>query len=184
MDIRQLQELYPIWEEKYKNSEWFPIVNERGEVIGKAPREICHNGKSFLLHPVVHLHVFSSKGELLLQKRKMNKKIQPGKWDTSVGGHISYGEDVYTALKRETEEEIGITPESPKFLFKYVWESNVEKELIHTYTMISDGPFNLLETELEDLRFWNIQEIKQNLGKGVFTPNFEHEFKKLLKIMG
>ena len=71
--------------------EWFPIVDEDGNTIGTALRSVCHDGKSMLLHPVVHLHFFNSKGELYLQKRSMSKDIQPGKWDTSVGGHVNPG---------------------------------------------------------------------------------------------
>ena len=49
------------------NQEMFPLVNEQGNIIGAATRGECHNG-SKLLHPVIHLHVFNSKGELYLQK--------------------------------------------------------------------------------------------------------------------
>ncbi|HZL76133.1 MAG TPA: NTP pyrophosphohydrolase, partial [Bacteroidales bacterium] len=41
-----------------KNSvpdEWFPVVDEEGNTTGKALRSVCHDGKSMLLHPVVHL---------------------------------------------------------------------------------------------------------------------------------
>ena len=88
--------------------EWFPLVNEEGETIGKATRRECHSG-SKQLHPVIHLHIFNDAGELYLQKRSMNKDIQPGKWDTAVGGHIDYGETVEEALRREVREELGIT---------------------------------------------------------------------------
>ena len=37
-------------------TEWFPLVNEKGETIGKATRKECHSG-SKLLHPVIHLHI-------------------------------------------------------------------------------------------------------------------------------
>ena len=47
------------------NQEMFPLVNEQGNIIGAATRGECHNG-SKLLHPVIHLHVFNSKGELYL----------------------------------------------------------------------------------------------------------------------
>lgn len=47
--------------------EKFPIVDEEGNVMGEATRGECHNG-SRLLHPVVHLHVFNSKGDVYLQK--------------------------------------------------------------------------------------------------------------------
>ena len=78
------------------NQEMFPIVDEQGTITGAATRGECHSG-SKLLHPVVHLHVFNSKGELYLQKRPEWKDIQPGKWDTAVGGHIDLGESVGTA---------------------------------------------------------------------------------------
>ena len=68
-------------------TEWFPLVNEEGETIGKATRKECHSG-SKLLHPVIHLHIFNKDGDLYLQKRSMNKDIQPGKWDTAVGEGI------------------------------------------------------------------------------------------------
>ena len=58
------------------SQEIFPIVNEEGEVVGSATRKECHSG-SFLLHPVVHLHVFNTKGELYLQKRAENKIPHP-----------------------------------------------------------------------------------------------------------
>ena len=86
------------------NKEMFPIVDEEGNITGAATRGECHNG-SKLLHPVVHLHVFNSQGELFLQKRPEWKDIQPGKWDTSVGGHIDLGESVEMALRREAREE-------------------------------------------------------------------------------
>ena len=98
--------------------EFFPIVDSDGNVIAKASRTECHSG-SFLLHPVVHLHVFDAEGRLYLQKRADNKDIQPGKWDTSVGGHVDYGEDIETALLREAREELGITDFEPVFILRY-----------------------------------------------------------------
>lgn len=157
------------------NDEWFPLVNEKGETTGRATRRECHSG-SKLLHPVVHLHIFNDAGELYLQKRSMTKDIQPGKWDTAVGGHIDYGETVEEALCREVREELGITDFIPQFIIRYIFESAVEKELVNTYRTIYNGTFNPDAKELDDGHFWTMPEIKENLGKGVFTPNFEKEF--------
>ena len=73
---------------KDNNQEIFPLVDEAGNVTGSATRGVCHNG-SHLLHPVVHLHVFNSRGEVYLQKRPDWKDIQPGKWDTAVGARCA-----------------------------------------------------------------------------------------------
>lgn len=167
---------------RYKNEEWFPIVNNEGKVTGKAPRSVCHDGKSFLLHPVVHLHIFNRSGKLYLQKRSMKKDIQPGKWDTSVGGHISPGESVADALIRETREELGLNGFTPQFLGSYIWESPRERELVNSFYTITDEIPVIDRDEIEEGRFWSLQEIRNNIGKGIFTPNFEHEFKYFLNL--
>lgn len=159
--------------------EWFPLVNEAGETIGKATRRECHSG-SKPLHPVIHLHIFNEAGELYLQKRSMAKDIQPGKWDTAVGGHIDYGETVAEALRREVREELGITDFVPAFITRYVFESPIEKELVNTFRATYTGPITPDPSELDGGRFWPIEEIKAHIGQGIFTPNFEREFREVI----
>lgn len=159
------------------SEEIFPIVDEDGNVVGKATRGECHNG-SKMLHPVVHLHVFNKEGDLYLQRRPEWKDIQPGKWDTAVGGHIDYGEDVKTALLREAREEIGLVGFDPEFLASYVFESAREKELVNAFKTVTDEEITPSE-ELDGGRFWSRDEILENMGKGIFTPNFESEYLKL-----
>lgn len=111
-------------------------------------------------------------------KRPEWKDIQPGKWDTAVGGHVDLGESVDMALKREVREELGITDYEPTQLTHYVFESEREKELVFCFRTQYDGPVAPSD-ELDGGRFWPLEEIRENLGKGVFTPNFEQEFKRL-----
>ena len=158
--------------------EQLPAVDESGRVLGKVPRSVCHNG-SKVLHPVVHLHVFNKSGAIYLQKRPLNKLIQPGKWDTAVGGHIAFGEDLETSLKREAWEEIGLKQFSAKLLKSYVWESEVERELVYVFSTNDFQGIHLHSDEVEEGRFWTRKQIAQNKGKGVFTPNFEHEYQLL-----
>ena len=159
------------------NQEIFPLVDADGNVIGSATRGECHNG-SYLLHPVVHLHVFNSQGELYLQKRPEWKDIQPGKWDTAVGGHVDFGESPREALNREVREELGITDFEPVFVDKYVFESRHERELVYVNRTTYDGPVCPSQDELAGGRFWTMQEIKDAIGHDILTPNFESEFQR------
>ncbi len=162
-------------QKKYSLEEWVPILNDEVKIVGKMPRSVAHSG-SKILHPVVHLHVFNDKGDLYLQKRPEHKTIQPNKWDTAVGGHIADGESVELALQRESSEEIGLFEFEAKTFKNYVWESDIEKEYIFAFTTVTNKELRPDGHEVEDGRFWTLDEIEDNIGKGVFTPNFEHEF--------
>ena len=162
------------------DEEWLPVVDDDGKVIGKAPRSACHRGEK-ILHPVVHLHVLNTRKHLFLQKRPEDKEVQPGKWDTSVGGHIAFGEDLQTAMKREAYEEIGLKTFSVRMLASYKWDTDVELELVYSFVSYDYKQINLHSDEVKEGRFWSPKQIEQNLGKGVFTPNFEYEYQHFLK---
>lgn len=166
-----------IYVNKDNQQELLPIVDPDGNTIGSATRGECHCG-SMILHPVVHLHVFNSKGELYLQKRPSWKDIQPDKWDTAVGGHVDFGENIATAIMRETSEELGIDATGYEHLLTYVFRSTRECELIHAHRLVTDAPIHPSK-ETAGGRFWSMDEIRQRIGKDVFTPNFEQEFKRL-----
>lgn len=160
--------------------ELFPIVDVRGKTIGSAPRSVCHDGRSRLLHPVVHLHIVSRDGSsVLLQRRSRNKDIQPGKWDTSVGGHVDFGESVEVALLREAREELGIDASGAELLETYIWESSREREMVNIHILRADpGELQLSvdPVEIDEIRYWTIEEIRRAHGMNLLTPNFEKEF--------
>lgn len=160
--------------------EYFPILNLEGEVIGKATRKECHSG-SMLLHPVVHLHIFREGGYIYLQKRSLTKDIQPGKWDTAVGGHVDYGETIEDALLREVREELGLTDILPHKLISYIFQSEIEREMVNVYYIHVNDEFapTFDPVEIDDARFWHTDEIDSAIGKGILTPNFENEFNRI-----
>ncbi len=162
------------------HEEWFDLVDEKGKIVGKAPRSAVH-GNPALIHPVVHLHIFNNQGKLYLQKRSQNKDLYPGYWDTAVGGHVLSGESVDQALAREAREELGISINHPKALFRYFMRNKHESELVHSFSINHNGPFKINRNEIEVGRFWTIFEIKKMIGNDVFTPNFEQEFALLQK---
>ncbi len=159
-------------------TERLPIVDTEGRVTGSATRGKCHGG-SMWLHPVVHLHVFDMHGRIYLQKRPDWKEIQPGKWDTAVGGHVDYGEDIVSALRREAREELGLTDICPEFVTRYIFESDQERELVYAYRVTTDLTPRPTE-ELAGGRFWTFAEIEDAIATGnILTPNFIEEYRRL-----
>lgn len=175
---RKAKQQQPV--ERYEDEEWVPVVDETGKILGKTLRSNVHNG-SLILHPVVHLHVMNHRKDLFLQKRPETKLIQPGKWDTAVGGHIAFGEDIKTSLQREAYEEIGLKDFSARPIGNYIFESEIEREMVYSFLTYDYKGINLHSEEVQEGKFWSQKQIEKNLGKGVFTPNFELEYHKQLK---
>ncbi|HMK56086.1 MAG TPA: NUDIX domain-containing protein [Dissulfurispiraceae bacterium] len=161
------------------DDELLEIVTPEGSVISVRRRSEVHGNPS-LLHKVVHVLVFNDRGQLLLQKRSMSKDVEPGKWDTSVGGHVSPREDLIAAAAREMKEELGIEAADIVPLYSHSYSDKQESELVFTYKAGHNGPFSFNQLEIEEIAFWNIDEIRQTLGSGALSSHFEAEFRKYL----
>ncbi len=160
--------------------EFLDVVDEEGNTVNTLPRDRVHGDPS-LMHMVVHLLVFDGEGRLILQKRSMQKDVAPGRWDTSVGGHVNAGESIENALSREMEEELGITSCEPEFLYTYIHTNSYETELVYTYSCVYEGKIVYQEDEIDEVRAWGIGEIEENAGKGILSDNFEHEFNMYMR---
>ena len=161
-------------------TECFEIVNQQGEIIGLAPRSECHGNPS-LMHRVIHVLVFNQAGLILLQKRAMNKDVQPGKWDTSVGGHLNVGEKFEEAAYREMKEELGIQNTPVRYLYQYIWKTSLETEVVRTFYCEYSGEIYYNRDEIEMVRFWNLDNLLDHIHEDVFTPNLQEEINNYLK---
>jgi isopentenyl-diphosphate delta-isomerase type 1 len=164
-----------------ESGEMLEIVDSDGNVTGRAPRSEVH-GNPALIHRVVHVLVFDRRGRLLLQKRSPQKDVAPGKWDTSVGGHVNPGEDIRDAALREAKEELGVTGVELRFLYRYLFSNHIESELVSSFSCIREGEIRFNSSEIDEVRYWELQEIRDNLGTGVFSRHFESEIKTYMKM--
>ncbi len=164
-----------------EKDEMLEIVDCDGNVTGSAPRGRLHGDPS-LIHRVVHVLVFDGRGRLLLQKRSLRKDVAPGKWDTSVGGHVNPGEDIRDAASREAKEELGISQVGLRFLYRYLFSNHVESELVSTFCCIYDGEIHFNRLEIDEVRYWTLKEIRDALGSGTFSGHFEREIKNYLQM--
>lgn len=157
------------------DNELLETVDEAGRITGTAPRAVLHNDPT-LLHQVVHVLVVNAEGDLLLQKRSSNKDIAPGRWDTSVGGHVMPGEGIHDAAVREMREELCVSPPRLTFLYRYLFRNHREAEIVHTFTCQHEGPFSFNTDEIDEVRFWTLDDIAKNIGTSIFSGHFETEF--------
>ena len=142
--------------------EMFDVVARSDMVVGRASREEVH--RDGLLHRSTHLLVFDSAGRVLLQKRSTSKDSFPGRWDSSVSGHVDSGEGYDECIVREASEEIGIDlTETPERLFKIDACEETSQEFTWVYRTTSDGPFTPNEEEVIEIRWFTRDEVSRLL---------------------
>lgn len=159
--------------------EYFDVVNEKGEPTGKVvTREEAHS--QGYRHRTAHVWVVrknNHKLEVLMQKRSKNKDSFPGQYDTSCAGHIDAGEDVFSAVTRELQEELGITaaPEDLEFVgtfpIDYVEEfygkTFIDREVAFLYVYNKDvdiTKLTLQEEEVESVAWFDINYVWEQSG--------------------
>ena len=109
------------FEPKVDPMEFLPIVNERGNIVGRALYLELHNGNK-MLHPVVHLHILNTKGEVTRRY-----------W-----WHVAFGDTPEKTLQRKIEETLGLSGVKPKLKRQYIREAKTEKELVYVFTIVSE----------------------------------------------
>ncbi len=122
-------------------------------------------------HIVVHLCIFNSRGELLIQQRHKSKRGWPGLWDVSVGGSAVAGETAREGMQRETQEELGLTLDfsnaKPYFT---VWGP----DYFDHYFVLFDEPdlqtLVLEESEVEAVRWASWAQVEDLYNRTEFLP--------------
>ncbi|MBN1296777.1 NUDIX domain-containing protein [bacterium] len=159
----------------WEPGELLDCVDQHGHAVSPLPRSICH-GRPEHLHRVIHVIVEDDGGRMLLQKRSMTKDIQPGRWDTAVGGHLMPGEEPAVAAVRECVEELGLEPKDLEYLYEYIWVTDWESEWVTTFRVCMNGPFSWDREEIDQVRFWDPDDVAVLAARREVTPNFEHEY--------
>lgn len=138
----------------------FDIVNERDEVIGRAPRSEVH--ARGWRHRAVHVLVFNARGELFLQKRSKTKDREPGRWGASASGHVDSGEEYDVTGIRELEEELGWQPATPpERLLRIEVCPETDQEFVWVYRCDGEGPFTLNAEEVETGGWFSAEQIER-----------------------
>jgi len=170
------------------------ILDEQGKPTGESCLKSEAHRKG-LLHPTVHVWLYTPDGRVLIQQRGKNKATHPLLWDVSVAGHVSAGEKIVTAAIREVEEEVGLilseTDLEPLETFKAVHkiaEDFIDAELHHIFLCQLSVPLNQLkkqESEVEDLAlvplFKFAEETWGLASVGKYVPHGPTYYKIIIK---
>ena len=128
--------------------EYFDVVNERDEPVGRAARREVH--ARGLWHRAVYVLVFNRAGQVFIQKRSMRKDMSPGLWDASCSGHVDAGEDYAAAVERELREELGLHVAQPPERILRVGACELTGwEFVWVHRLDADGPFTLHPEEID-----------------------------------
>ena len=140
--------------------EKFDIVDASDRVTGSAPRSEIH--ARGLLHRAVHLWLHNNAGQILLQRRSLSKDREPGKWTSSVSGHVNAGEEYDHAMRREIPEEIGVTAQSCTGLQRVGYFPacrETDQEFVWLYQANHPGPFQPDPSEVAGLEWFAPEKL-------------------------
>ena len=151
-------------------SEDIYILEENGTIKGLCDRKQAHS--EGILHLTIQCWIINSKNEVLLQKRSLAKDQCPGQWDVSFGGHCTKTDDknvMLANLVREAEEELGLQISADKVVklgeIRYTFQEGKNKELmgVFLFQVPDDQKFTFKDGEVSEIKWVNIEELKQNV---------------------
>jgi len=126
-------------------------------------------------HLVVHVCIFNSAGQMLIQQRQPFKKGWPNMWDVSVGGSGLHGETSRDAAARETFEELGLRLNfdgvRPKLTI------NFDRGFDDFYLIQLDPKLdnlNLQEEEVQAVQWASLDNILGMIEAGTFIPYYKN----------
>lgn len=141
------------------------LVDKNDDAIGQISKFEAHS--TGLLHRAFSIFVINSQGEILMQKRSLNKYHTPGLWSNTCCSHPKPGEKTIDAANRRLSEEMGLTV-NLNFLFKFHYYAELdnkltENEIDHIFIGYSDELPNINQQEVMDFKFMSIHEISKEL---------------------
>ncbi|KAG2424350.1 hypothetical protein HXX76_014559 [Chlamydomonas incerta] len=169
--------------------EVFDTYAEDGTPLGRELRSVCH--AQGIWHRAVYAFLFNGAGELLIQRRSLNKKVAPGQWDLSVAEHLSPGESYAAGVVRGLEEELGVAltqeqraalkgPITPRHKRRLLIPDKgiQDNEFIEVYRLDGyDGPIAFNHQEVVECRWASLEQLRSDMASRPddFTVWFREE---------
>lgn len=136
-----------------------------------------------LYHLVIHVCIFNSQGEMLIQQRQPFKKGWSNMWDITVGGSAVAGDTSRSAAEREVFEEIGLklSLEGVRPLLTIHFDDGFDD----VYAIEQDVDISTLKLQYEEVqavKWATLDEVLQMIDNGVFIPYHKEYIRQLFSI--
>lgn len=167
--------------------ELIDVLDENGIKTGEVlTRKEVH--KRGLWHRIIVVAIINDKNEILIQQRSDNKDKNPGKWDISVTGHLSAGQDSLTAATREISEEVSVSlgysveVKDFRFMFSFRKEEKVSEEhydrqfydfFILRQNGLTTNNLRFQANEVQAIKFVSISELNDMREQNILVPRDE-----------
>lgn len=141
------------------------LVNEHDEPIGEMEKMEAH--EKGILHRAFSVFIFNSRGELLLQRRALNKYHSAGLWTNTCCSHPRPGENTLAAAQRRLKEEMGMDTElklKSVFTYKTKFDNNLtEHEVDHVFVGTSNEDPKINKDEVDSYEWKSLDEVKKEI---------------------
>lgn len=127
---------------------------------------------------IATVFLFNSKGNIILQKNALAKRVDAGKWSYSAAGHVDAGETYEQAALRELKEEMGIEAKKITFIAKDCrLKDGQPSSFHHVFKVVLDDVITPDPSEVAEVREFTISELKQEITN--HPENFKDIFAKI-----
>lgn len=172
--------------------EFFDVLDKNGNPTGqiKARADVHRDGD---WHKAVHIWILNSSGELLIQKRSLDKAEGAGQWDISAAGHVPAGETVVETATKELEEELGLEISKNKieylFTVKYTklrpeYINNEFDDVFLVELDLDISKIQIQKEELTEIKFVDYRELEKMVNRNDENIlSHDEEYKKLFELL-
>ena len=160
-----------------------PIVNTKGDVLGKVMAAEALNRKNDYINPVVRIAV-ASHGMLFLLPRPQCAALDRGKMDILIEGFLIYGETLEQGVHRILRQTLPTAPlENLHFNFTYHFENEAANRLVYLFILDLEDDSILCNKNFKGGKLWTFQQIEHNLQQNFFSCCLEYEYEHLEAII-
>ncbi len=147
--------------------------------------------KKGLWHRSVHVWVYNSEKEILLQKRSRNSFLYPSMWDAAAAGHVDSGEEPISSAVREVREEIGMDIDKDDLQYyamktsSNVYNGFINNEFNYIYLLRYEGGLEKLKIqkeEVEEIGLFPLHLIEKDLNTENYVPHGDYWLKIIEEI--